>query len=168
MPGFLSPFFAILAVMKPAFWLLVLAAAAAAQTQPRQIAELLQPELQTPDVVAFELRSYLLKKVPRPPAPTNAEQWSAEAQQLRRRFLDEVVFHGWPRQWVEAPPRFEDLGPIPAGKGYRMRKLRYEIVPGFFSTAILYEPENLRGKVPGVVNVNGHVGAAGTAVEYKQ
>ncbi len=36
---------------------------------------------------------------------------------------------------------FEDLGVIETGRGYRMRKLRYEIVPGFQSTAILYEPE---------------------------
>jgi hypothetical protein len=49
-----------------------------------------------------------------------------------------------------------------------MRKLRYEIVPGFQSTAILYEPENLQGKVPAILNVNGHVGPPGKSVEYKQ
>jgi dienelactone hydrolase len=154
--------------MKPATLVLLLTAAAAAQTQPRQVAELLAPELQTPDVATFQLRHYLMKKAPRPPEASSAEQWTAEARRLRRRMLEEVVFHGWPRQWVEAPPRFEDLGPVPSGKGYRMRKLRYEIVPGFFSTAILYEPEVLRGRVPAVLNVNGHVGAPGKAVEYKQ
>jgi len=154
--------------MKPTALVLVLAGAAAAQTQPRQVAELLTPELQTPDVVALQLHHYLMKKAPRPPQVSSAEQWTAEARRLRRRMLDEVVFHGWPRAWVEAPPRFEDLGLIPSGKGYRMRKLRYEIVPGFFSTAILYEPEVLRARVPAVLNVNGHVGAPGKAIEYKQ
>jgi dienelactone hydrolase len=141
---------------------------AGAQTQPRQVAELLQPELQTPDVVAVQLRNYLMKKVPRLPAAGSAEEWTREAVRLRRRALEEVVFHGWPREWVDAPPRFEDLGPIPSGPGYRMRKLRYEIVPGFYSTAILYEPEAPRGKAPAILNVNGHVGAPGKSVEYKQ
>ncbi len=148
--------------------LLLLAAAAAAQTQPRQVGEMLAAELQTPDVAAFQLRSYLMKKVPGLPAARSAQQWTAEAQRLRRRALEEVVYHGWPRAWVEAPPRFEELGEIPAGKGYRMRKLRYEIVPGFHSTAILYEPAAPSGKAPGILNVNGHVGAPGKAVEYKQ
>jgi len=151
-----------------ALLLLLATAPAISQTQPRQVAEVLAPELQTPDVVAFQLRNYLMKKAPRLPAVGSAEEWTAEARRLRRRTLEEVVFHGWPREWVEATPRFEDLGLVPSGKGYRMRKLRYEIVPGFFSTAILYEPEILRGKVPAVLNVNGHVGAPGKAIEYKQ
>ncbi len=154
--------------MKPGVLLLLAAAAAVAQTQPRQVAELLAPELQTPDVTAFQLRSYLMKKAPAPPQASSAEQWTREAGRLRLRMLEEVVFHGWPRAWIEAPPRFEDLGEIPAGQGYRIRKLRYEIVPGFYSTAILYAPEVMRGKVPAVLNVNGHVGAPGKAVEYKQ
>src|SRR5438132_1780034 len=49
-----------------------------------------------------------------------------------------------------------------------LRKLRYEVVPGFQSVAILYEPEKLEGKVPAILNVNGHVGPMGKAVEYKQ
>jgi len=69
---------------------------------------------------------------------------------------------------VEAPPKFEDLGIIESGKGYRIRKLRYEIVPGFQSTAILYEPENLSGKIPAILNPNGHELQLGKAAEYKQ
>jgi hypothetical protein len=49
-----------------------------------------------------------------------------------------------------------------------MRKFRYEIVPGFWSTAILYEPEKLVAKVPAFLNVNGHATDLGKAVEYKQ
>ena len=54
-----------------------------------------------------------------------------------------------------------------SGKGYRMRKLRFEILPGFETTAILYEPENASGKVPAILNVNGH-DSKGKAAEYKQ
>ncbi len=58
-----------------------------------------------------------------------------------------MVFHGWPDEWVNSPPKFEDIGVIETGQGYRLRKLRYEIVPGFQSVAILYEPERLQGKL---------------------
>jgi dienelactone hydrolase len=57
---------------------------------------------------------------------------------------------------------------IETGHGYKLRKLRYEIVPGFFSTAVLYEPDHLVGKVPAILNVNGHEFLLGKAAEYKQ
>jgi Dipeptidyl aminopeptidases/acylaminoacyl-peptidases len=100
--------------------------------------------------------------------PETASQWTAQAQQIRTHLLNDVIFHGWPKEWITAAPKFESLGVIDAGDGYRIRKLRYEIVPGFFSSALLYEPANLRGKVPAILNVQGHVGPAGLAVEYKQ
>ena len=141
---------------------------AAAQTTARSVTPHLSKRLHPADVVAAEIRQYLMQKAPALPSAASAEAWTAEATRLRRRFLDEVVFHGWPREWVAAPLKVEDLGPIPSGAGYRMRKLRYEIVPGFWSTAILYEPEKLVGRVPAILNVNGHVGAPGKSVEYKQ
>ncbi|MEX2260508.1 MAG: hypothetical protein WD696_01080 [Bryobacteraceae bacterium] len=147
---------------------LTLVTTALTQTEPRQVARVLERPLQTPDVVNFQLSQYLLAKVPQLPQPTSAGQWSAEAKRLRERLLRDVVFHGWPREWVDAPLKVEDLGTIPSGPGYRMRKLRYEIVPGFHSTAILYEPDKMQGKVPAILNVNGHVGPPGKAVEYKQ
>ncbi len=78
------------------------------------------------------------------------------------------MFHGWPDEWVNSPPKFEDIGVIETGQGYRLRKLRYEIVSGFQSVAILYEPERRQGKLAAILNVNGHVGPPGKAVEYKQ
>lgn len=150
------------------FALFALALPALAQTSPRDVAAHLTP-LTTPDVVAAEIRHYLIRKVPALPAATSAAAWTTEARQLRSRFLKEIVFHGWPEDWITAGPRFEDLGTIPSSDdSYRMRKLRYEIVPGFWSTAILYEPAKLSGKVPVMLNVNGHVGAPGKSVEYKQ
>jgi dienelactone hydrolase len=82
--------------------------------------------------------------------------------------LDDVAFHGWTKEWVEAGPKFEEAGVIETGAGYRIRKLRYEIVPGFYSAALLYEPEHLSGKIPAILNVNGHDYAHGKAAEYKQ
>ena len=54
-----------------------------------------------------------------------------------------------------------------SGQGYSMRKLRFEIVPGFETTGILYEPEKTSGKAPAILNVNGH-DPKGKAAEYKQ
>jgi len=144
------------------------AATALAQSRARDIAPILEQRLETPDVVAFQVRQYLFQRVPKLSAPQSATQWSAETERIRKHLLDDVVFHGWPREWVEAPPKFEDLGIIESGKGYRIRKLRYEIVPGFQSTAILYEPENLSGKIPAILNPNGHELQLGKAAEYKQ
>ena len=137
------------------------------QSSPGQLVSVLSEEIQAPAVSVFQMKQYLLKKAAKPPAPASAEQWTAESKRLREHLLKDVVFHGWPQEWVNAPARFEETGTL-AGKGYRMRKLRYEIVPGFYGAAILYEPENLQGRVPGIVNVNGHVGPPGKAVEYKQ
>ena len=98
----------------------------------------------------------------------SSEHWTEEARRLRRHLLHDVVFHGWPEEWVNSPPKFEDLGAIETHHGYRLRKLRYEIVPGFQSVAILYEPERITAKAPAILNLNGHVGPQGKAVEYKQ
>lgn len=130
-------------------------------------AQALETPLTSPDVVAHELRAYLVKKAPKLPAISTAAQWKAESQRLRAAVLGGVVFHGWPAEWVNSPPRFEDLGFIPSGKGYRMRKLRYEIVPGFRSTAILDEPETMQGKIPAILDVHGH-GKLGKAAPEEQ
>ena len=139
-----------------------------AQSTPYQLKPILEKELQSPSVVDFQLQEYLMKQVPKLPPITTPEKWTSEGEQIRKRVLDNVVFHGWPSEWVNSPPRFEDLGTIPSGKGYRLRKLRYEVVPGFYSTALLYEPENLQGKAPAVLNVMGHHGAIGKAEEFQQ
>jgi dienelactone hydrolase len=150
------------------FLLLGYAVSAPAQTEPRQVQRVLEPVLVSPEVVASELRSYLFAKAPRLRLPASAAEWAAESRRLRESLLRDIVFHGWPDEWVRAPLRVEDVGEIQTDGSYRMRKLRYEIVPGFWSSAILYLPLKLSGRVPAVLNVNGHVGPEGKAIEYKQ
>ncbi len=140
--------------------LVIWAAAALAQTEPQHLESILKDEVLPQSVAQFQLRQYLLQKIGKLPTASGAAQWTTESKQLRQRILDEVVFHGWPKEWVDARPKFEDLGVVP-GNGYQIRKLRYEIVPGFYSVALLYEPLNLHGKVPAILNVNGHVGSSG-------
>jgi len=139
-----------------------------AQADGDMLRPILGEEVIPPAVAGFQVRQYLVNHVAPPPVATSAQQWTAESKRLRQHLLNDVVFHGWPKDWVSSPPKFEDLGIIEGGEGYRIRKLRFEIVPGFQSTALLYEPTNMQGKVPAVLNVNGHVGAPGKSIEYKQ
>lgn len=138
-----------------------------AQTNVHELGDVLKLHLQTGDIVEFQLREYLMKRIAPTPCPRSAAEWTAEQKQLRKYLLDNVIFHGWPREWVDAPPKFEDVGLIHTGQGYRLRKLRYEIVPGFQAAALLYEPEAPNGKVPAILNLNGHTDH-GKAAEYKQ
>jgi dienelactone hydrolase len=136
-----------------------------AQATHRLVDPLLRQPLQASPVVADELRHFMLKRVPSLALPSNAKQWTVEAEQLRSHELS-VLYHGWPKQWLEAPPKFEKIGTIER-PGYRIIKLRYEIVPGFYSVALLYEPDHMSGKLPAILNLNGH-GPGGKAVEHKQ
>jgi dienelactone hydrolase len=138
-----------------------------AQTEPRYLEGILKDQVLPPEVALFQLREYILNRVAKLPTPASAAAWTAQAGKVRADVLKDVVFHGWPKEWVESAPKFEDLG-VTDGDGYRIRKLRYEIVPGFQSTALLYEPLKMTGKMPAILNVNGHVGALGKTVEYKQ
>ena len=124
-----------------------------AQTTAQSVSQALkppQPPLQSSDVTAWQLRRYVVKRVPKLIVPANAEDWTANAKRLRKQVLD-VAFHGWPKEWIDAAPVFEDLGLIASGKGYHLRKLRYQVVPGFQATALLYEPEAISGKMPAIL-----------------
>lgn len=141
---------------------------ALAQADPSDIIPILNAPIQSRQVTTFQLQQFLLRKAPKLPAPRSAEQWTSEAHQIRQHLLNDVVFHGWPHDWVNSPPKVEDVGRLPSGPGYQIHKLRYEIVPGFFATALLYEPEHVNGKSPAVLNVMGHFLDQGNSVEFEQ
>jgi dienelactone hydrolase len=131
------------------------------------IVETLSKPLQPPAVTEFQLEQYLMRWIPPLPSPSTPELWTAEEKQLRKHMLEDVAFQGWPREWIESAPRFEQVGVIETDHGYRIRKLRYEIVPAFSATALLYEPEKIAGRVPAVLDLLGHE-PDGVAVEYEQ
>src|SRR5262249_13049682 len=138
-----------------------------AQTNTTQVGAILKQRILTEDVVEFQLRQYLIKRVSPLPQPTSFQEWTAEQKRLRTEVLEKVLFLGWPTEWVTKPPKFEDVGILESGKGFRIRKLRFEMVPDFWSTAILYEPERITAKIPPTLNLNGH-SPQGKAAEYKQ
>lgn len=114
-----------------------------------------------------DLRADLLHRAPKFVAPSDPGEWLAQAEQIRETVLRNVIFRGVPQQWQEGPVKIVWQETLP-GKGYTIRKLRYEAVPGLWIGALLYEPENLTGKVPVVLNPNGHVGKPGMTIDYKQ
>jgi dienelactone hydrolase len=138
-----------------------------AQAIKDTVAPLLEQPVQAKAVTAYQLQEYLMKRIPKPVVPATAAQWNVEAQKLRKHVLEDVVYHGWPQEWIDTAPRFEQTEVIETSHEYRVRKYRYEIVPGFESTAILYEPKRRRGRVPAILNFTGHE-SLGNLTEYEQ
>ena len=153
----------------PAYELAVSPPAAPDVTQVKEILAkpILDPALPQKEVEAFcDAR---VRRLPAENAPERAspEAWMKYAEQIRQDVLKNVVFRGEAAKWREAECKVEWQGEIEGGEGYKIKKLRYEALPGLWIPALLYEPAKLEGKVPVFLNVNGHDGA-GKAAPYKQ
>ncbi len=144
------------------------AAASAPSNDIERLRQALRQPLVDPRLVLQQWQAFVLARGVRFVLPTAAVDWPDEADRLRRRVLDEIVFRGVPADWITGPPRIEEAGRIETGQGYVIRKLRYEACPGLWIPALLYEPAAISGKVPVVLNPNGHVGPLGKAIGYKQ
>ena len=155
--------------MRRALTVMAFAALPVADTaaDPHRVGGALNTELQPPAVTTHQLTQYLARRSPKPPAPSTEAQWTAEARRLRRDLLDKMVLRGWPREWVGAPLKVEDLGVVPSPPEYRIRKLRYEVVPGFRVPAVLCEPAQSPKPMPAVLNLVGHE-RDGKAVAHAQ
>ncbi len=142
-------------------------AAAHGQTTPATLQSLLSQPVQSADVTAFQLQQYLSRRITPLPSPGSAGEWTDQQQKLRQHVLDDIAFHGWPGEWVHSAPHFQQVGAAESRNGYRVSRFRYEIVPGFDATALLYEPEKINGRAPAILNVIGHE-PKGNAAEYEQ
>ena len=140
---------------------------AKAQATPNTVAPLLEEPVLSRAVAAYQIQKFLMKDIPKPVVPATAAQWNVEKQRLKKHLLNDIAYHGWPPEWIEGAPRFELTGVIATNHGYRVRKYRYEILPGFLSTAILYEPEQVSGRTPAILNLTGHE-SLGNLTEYEQ
>ena len=121
-----------------------------------ELTALLRRAIVGPYLPLAEVQRYCEASVPRIPKIATAQQWQAEAERWRLAVLDRVVYRGAAAGWRDAPAKVEWLDTIPGGSGYRIKKLRYEALPGLWVPALLYEPEKLQAKVPAILNVNGH------------
>ena len=127
----------------------------------------LAQEIIGPDLALEEVRVFNETRVPDMPSVRSAAEWKAKAREYRRNVLNKVVFRGEAAKWRDTPLQVEWSAVIEGLPGYRIRKLRFEAVPGWWIPALLYEPMKLSGKRPVVLNVNGHDGK-GKAADYKQ
>jgi len=114
-----------------------------------------------------EVSSFILSRLPPMPKVKNVEEWAREARRMRQEILQKVIFRGEARKWRDAKCRVEWLENMAGGPGYHIKKVRFEILPGMWIPALLYQPENLQGKVPVSLHVNGHE-RKGKAARYKQ
>ena len=112
-------------------------------------------------------RAFVLSRIPELRTASTAEAWQDQAAELRQRVLDEVVFRGVPDTWRTENPAVVWGPTIDTPDGYRIRKLRVEALPGLWIPALLYEPDEMTGKVAAVLNVNGHA-STGKSTDYKQ
>src|SRR5438067_1367159 len=84
--------------------------------------------------------------------PTSIAAWEKRAERVRRQIL---LSQGlWPM------PTKTPLNAVIHGKidreEYRVEKVYFESLPGFFVTGNLYRPKNVTGKAPGVLFAHGH------------
>ena len=113
-----------------------------------------------------EVIAFVESRVATVPQFDSIDYWDHYSTTLRRNIVRSVL-RGKAKLWRDTRGGVEWLETIDGGPGYVIRKLRFEPVRGLWVPALLYEPTNLAGKVPVVMNVNGHDGD-GKAAEYKQ
>ena len=115
---------------------------------------------------ARQLQSLLEAHLPKLQEPASARTWQRRAERVRQQLLA-LFFRGHAEGLLGEKPRVVWGDVIETDGGYRIRKLRYEGYPGMWIPALLYEPTELRGRIPAVLNPNGHH-MGGKAMDYKQ
>ncbi|MEJ7676190.1 MAG: acetylxylan esterase [Chitinophagaceae bacterium] len=83
---------------------------------------------------------------------TTAEAWKSRASQIRQQILKGAG--------LEKLPKKGPLNPIMGEKrvfdGYQVQNVAFESLPGVYVTGSLYTPANAKGKIPGILSVEGH------------
>ncbi|HUS05257.1 MAG TPA: acetylxylan esterase [Bryobacteraceae bacterium] len=134
--------------------------------QKSAVESALSKPILAPNQPLIEVQVYTASRVKSMPSVATAGQWDQVSESIRKDVLANVVLRGKAKGWSEAKSGVEWQETL-SGPGYRIRKLRYEAIPGLWIPALLYEPEVLTGKVPVVLNVNGHEGT-GVSTPYIQ
>ncbi|QDT40472.1 acetyl esterase [Gimesia alba] len=115
-----------------------------------------------------EVQAFIAPKVPGMPEVSSVAEWEKTIARIRKDVLNKVVYRGEAAKWRDSKPNVVWLETIAGGPEYKIQKLRLEALPGLWVPALLYIPNELSGKVPVVMNVNGHDRKDGKAADYKQ
>ncbi|MFH1615639.1 MAG: LamG-like jellyroll fold domain-containing protein [Planctomycetota bacterium] len=127
--------------------------------------DLQHQDLLAPGVGASMVSDFIENDLQDFPLPAIGTEWLANRHALRAKILDIVGLTGlYPPQW--------DLDLQYKGTiyqtGYRIEKVTYESYPGMTVSALLYMPDGITGKVPGIVSIEGHWYAWGKAIDQLQ
>src|SRR4030095_9784770 len=76
--------------------------------------------------------------------------WQKRQREVRNKLTE--IIGPFPKKEALNP---EITGIVQKG-GYRIEKIIYQPVPGYYETGCLYIPDNLNGKAPAILNVFGH------------
>ncbi len=128
----------------------------------------LEQSVLAPNEFKVEVQKFVKRHIPPLEVPDTADEWQEKSENLRSEIVQKVIFRGVPEEWYANKPDLVWGETIETGKGYLIRKLRYEALPGLWIPALLYEPAETGGKIPAVLNVNGHVGPPGKTIDYEQ
>lgn len=140
---------------------------AAEPDQETSLQKLLKHDYFDNSIAQNETKEFTRARIAPLPEFDKLEDWENYRDQLRKEMLEKIVYRGEAANWRDADCQVEWLETLEGGPGYKIQKLRFEAVPGMWIPALIYLPENLSGKVPVILNVNGH-DAKGKAVDYKQ
>ncbi len=147
---------------------LALVVAVSVRADTAEVTALLSHPIIDPALPLAEVQAFTEQRVPAMPPVTTLAAWEQFANRTRRDVLDKIVFRGdTARQWRDAKTQVVWLDTIPGGPGYSITKIRYEALPGLWIPALLYLPDNVAGKIPVHLAVNGH-DRDGKAAPYKQ
>ncbi len=110
------------------------------------------------------MRRFLERQLQPLPLPPTREAWLARRDALHREILtvlgiDDLV----PPKWDLA---LRSKGTL-RRPGYRIEKITFESYPGMAIPAVVYVPEGVTGRVPGIVSISGHTPAS-KAADYVQ
>jgi dienelactone hydrolase len=126
--------------------------------QQAEVQDLLSHKILDGGLPLAESQSFIAQRLPRVPQVHSVPEWDKIQKRLREDLLDHVFLRGEAKKWAKARTKVEWLETIEGGPGYKIRKLRYEALPGLWVPALLYEPLQIAGKVPVSLNLNGHEG----------
>ena len=132
-----------------------------------QVTAALAEEIIGADLALEEVQVFNENRVPDMPRVSKVKEWQTQATAIRNQVLDHVVFRGGAADWRNTQLQVQWGETIEGLPGYRIKKLKFEALPGWWIPALLYEPLEMQGKVPVVLNVNGHA-RTGKATDYKQ
>src|SRR5262249_34692779 len=151
----------------PALLVAALGCAPARADEGAFLRKALAREVIGPRQSLLDLQDRLGRRIPAMPAVKSVAEWERHAGRIRAEGPRRGVFRGRAAAWRDAKVKVAWAAAIPGGPGYRIRKLRYEALPGLWIPALLYEPDKPAGKLPVALAVNGH-DRKGKAAPYKQ